>query len=66
MNNWKCCEKEPPEKDMVIALRLKNRPHIVHLFTYECDDYFYDGLEGFCSLKLEDSLECYEWRRVDE
>lgn len=63
MSDWKCCEKEPPEKFKRLELRLKYSKDVLTAI-FEMDkygEYFMRKLGGGTSTFTE-PLERYEWR----
>jgi hypothetical protein len=68
MNNWNCCEYEPPTNSKAIIIREKSTKSLVeYLFFYSKDEYkTMIKLPLFLVNLVDEERECYEWRRVDE
>jgi hypothetical protein len=62
-NEWKCCEKEPPEKFKRIELRIKHsKDTLVSVFELDkYGKYFMRNLDRSTST-FNEPLKLYEWR----
>ena len=66
MNNWKCCEKEPPENCRAVVIRRKDiNKSVLGTFEYVKATCQFIFLEDY-DLALSARNKNYEWRYDDE
>jgi hypothetical protein len=66
MTNWKCCEKEPPERTCEnLVVRRKDDQDMILILDYYDGGYCYSSVDGFL-FKLIEPKAWYEWRYACE